>query len=235
MHRFRARLNYANVMSTVAVFMALGGGAYAAVGLIPGRDGVIHGCYKKKTGNLRLVSAGRNCSRSERSIAFNQQGRTGIKGARGTTGARGATGLRGIPGVTGATGATGAKGEQGLQGPGATSFTTTLAQGSGNVVLATLNNGLTVYGSCGVGNVVVDLETTNGSNNFQGSGTVLTAGNLTPVAFNGGSAGFGSTNSSSSDIAAIARDSTVGRFARVDVHGTYGSPCTFWGMITPSA
>jgi hypothetical protein len=37
--RFRLRLNYSNVMATVAVFIALGGGAYAAVALPPGSVG----------------------------------------------------------------------------------------------------------------------------------------------------------------------------------------------------
>jgi len=37
------------------------------------------------------------------------------------------------------------------------------------------------------------------------------------------------------DMNVIARDSTAGgTFARIDAHGTFGSPCTFWGMITPS-
>jgi hypothetical protein len=65
MRRFCPRLTYANVMSTVAVFVALGGGAYAAVSSIPGPDGVIHACYAKKKGNLRLIAAGRRCSKRE--------------------------------------------------------------------------------------------------------------------------------------------------------------------------
>jgi hypothetical protein len=45
MHRFRPRVTYANVMASIAVFVALGGGAYAAVSAaIPGQFHVIHGC-----------------------------------------------------------------------------------------------------------------------------------------------------------------------------------------------
>jgi hypothetical protein len=228
MHRFGPRLTYANVMSTIAVFIALGGGAYAAVSSIPGPDGVIHGCYQKKHGDLRLVSAGKKCARSERAIAFNQQGRTGARG-RGVVGARGIQGVQGVPGVPGA------RGEQGPQGPGATTFTTTLAQGSGSVPLATLSNGITVNGGCGLGsNVYIDLETTDHSNNFQGSGIVIFTEKLTPVQVNGGNTGFGSNNPTESDVEAMARDSAVGKFARIDVHGSFGSPCTFWGMIIPS-
>src|SRR6267378_43627 len=85
MHRLRPRLTYANVMATIAVFVAVGGGAYAAVSAIPDRYNVIHGCYKKHKGNLRLVASGR-CSRSERAIAFNQRGREGRQGPRGFQG-----------------------------------------------------------------------------------------------------------------------------------------------------
>jgi hypothetical protein len=45
MHRFRPRVTYANVMASIAVFVALGGGAYAAVSAaIPDQFHVIHGC-----------------------------------------------------------------------------------------------------------------------------------------------------------------------------------------------
>ena len=40
MDRFRPRLSYANVMATVAVFIALGGGALAATSFV-GSDGKI--------------------------------------------------------------------------------------------------------------------------------------------------------------------------------------------------
>jgi hypothetical protein len=226
MHHLRDRLTYANVISTIAVFIALGGGAYAAVSSIPGPDGVIHGCYKKRGGSLRLVPAGKRCSRRERSIAFNQTGPRGPRGA----GTRGSQGSRGFPGSPGATGA---KGEQGPPGPGATTFTTTLAQGSSNVTIATLNNGLNVVGACGASNVSVVLKTASGASNFQGSGTRNEAGAPVAVDANGGS-GVESSNATAADVDVIARDSAVGKFARIDVHGSSGSPCTFWGMIIPS-
>ena len=75
--RLTPRLTYANVVATLALVLAVGGGAYAAVGSIPGPGGVIHGCYQKQGGNLRLVGGGKRCSASENAIAFNQQGRPG--------------------------------------------------------------------------------------------------------------------------------------------------------------
>ena len=224
MHRFRPSLSYANVMSTVAVFAALGGGAYAAVSSIPGPGGVIHGCYQKKNGTLRLVPAGKKCAKSEKAIAFNQKGVPGRPG------------LPGAAGVPGAAGTAGANGEQGPQGPGATTFTKTVEPGREGI-LATLGNGVRVKAICGIiSAVVLELETTDANNTFQGSGIAVDAlGEPKPVSLNGGGKGFSSNGVAHADIEAIARDSAVGKFARIDVHGEYGSPCTFWGMVTPSS
>ena len=52
----RSRLTYANVMATGAMFIALGGGAYALSG-VPDRGGVYHGCVAK-SGALRVVTTG---------------------------------------------------------------------------------------------------------------------------------------------------------------------------------
>jgi hypothetical protein len=76
----RPRLTYANVASTLALILATGGGAYAAASSIPGPNGVIHGCYRKTGGALRLVAAGARCSKPERAIAFNQRGVPGPAG-----------------------------------------------------------------------------------------------------------------------------------------------------------
>jgi hypothetical protein len=84
--RFRPRITYANVTATLALVLATGGGAYAAVSSIPGSDGVIRGCYQKKKGNLRLVRAGKKCSKGEKAIAFNQRGRQGVPGPQGPAG-----------------------------------------------------------------------------------------------------------------------------------------------------
>lgn len=86
------------VVAFVAVALAIGGFAFAA---IPDRNGVIHACYKKKKGALRVVSSSRKCSRRERALAWNRRGRPGL---RGRTGARGRTGRTGRAGATGPAG-----------------------------------------------------------------------------------------------------------------------------------
>src|SRR5207302_5117398 len=95
-----SRLTYANVMATVAVFLALGGGAYALSG-IPDRGGVFHGCVSNATGILRVVKSTSSCQkaktlrrngkrvrlRGEFAVSWNQQGPRGVTGPMGVTGA----------------------------------------------------------------------------------------------------------------------------------------------------
>jgi Collagen triple helix repeat (20 copies) len=235
MHRFRPRLTYANVMSTLAAFLALGGGAYAAVSSIPGADGVIHGCYQKGRGNLRLVPTHKKCARGEKAIAFNQNGPQGLPGAQGVRGVQGFRGIVGSAGASGAAGTPGTRGEQGPPGPGASTFSTTLAQEAGSSTFATLGNGLTVRGKCSASAVFLEIETTSQANSLQVSGTKsVDAGTVESLEIEGSAAVLPISGASEANVDVLARDSSVGKFARIDVHGRFGSPCTFWGMVIPS-
>ena len=79
-------------MATIAMFVALGGGAYALTG-IPGRGGVFHGCVSHKTGVLRVVKSSSSCvkprthgkhrTRGEFAVEWNQRGRPGAPGRPG--------------------------------------------------------------------------------------------------------------------------------------------------------
>src|SRR6476646_11817719 len=60
----RSRLTYANVVATGALFLALGGGAYALTG-IPDRGGVFHGCVDPKTSVLRVVKTASSCRKTK--------------------------------------------------------------------------------------------------------------------------------------------------------------------------
>ena len=97
--RIRAGLTYANVMATIAVFVALGGGAIAATGLI-GADGKIRGCVSKK-GQLTVLKGGQKCKRGQTAISWNQTGPAGQPGSAGATGPKGETGEKGDKGDTG--------------------------------------------------------------------------------------------------------------------------------------
>src|ERR1035437_6180067 len=108
MPRITAHLSYANAMSSIAVFMVLGGGAYAAVSSIPGPGGVIQGCYQKNKGTLRVIKPGQKCAKSsEVALSWNQKGVPGAPGAAGAVGATGAAGAAGAAGGAGSQGSPG--------------------------------------------------------------------------------------------------------------------------------
>jgi hypothetical protein len=111
--------------AAAAVALATG----VAFGAIPDSGGVIHGCYNKTNGKLRVADATNpklgDCVGSETALDWNKQGvqgpqgvpgAQGPKGDRGDTGAAGPQGIPGAQGPKGDTGATGAAGPQGLKG-----------------------------------------------------------------------------------------------------------------------
>jgi hypothetical protein len=117
MKAIRPRLTYANVVATGALFLALGGGAYALTG-VPDHSGVFHGCVSRRTGGLRVVTSARSCHATRRrhgrvvdpgesAIAWNQQGPRGLQGQ----------GIRGPQGLQGLQGNMGLKGDKGDTGP----------------------------------------------------------------------------------------------------------------------
>jgi hypothetical protein len=93
-------------MATIAVFLALGGGAYAVGGFV-GSDGQIHACVTSK-GKLTIARAGESCPRHQTQIAWNQRGLPGGNGAPGGTSG---------PGPKGDKGDQGEQGKQGVTGP----------------------------------------------------------------------------------------------------------------------
>lgn len=103
----RRHLTYANVVASLALFLALGGAAFAATQLPRNSVG---------TGQLKpeAVTAGKIAKRTRNQLR-GAQGPQGPQGKTGKTGPKGATGARG---ATGATGATGAKGANGTDGTG---------------------------------------------------------------------------------------------------------------------
>jgi hypothetical protein len=172
------------------------------------------------------------------SVLKRLQGKAGRAGTNGSTGPKGEPGPQGSPGPKGEPGQ---RGEIGPQGPGASSFATTVPQEAEGVTVANLNNGAIVQAFCigGTEQVQLALETPSGVH-LQVSGTESVEKTLFPL--DGDNSGVGSVvKGRSADIDAIARDSSLGgRFARVDVHGSFvssppGAPCDVWGMVTPAS
>jgi hypothetical protein len=75
----------------------LAGGA--ALAAIPDSSGVIHGCYQKNVGNLRVIdpSAGDSCRPPEIALNWSQTGPKGRQGRRGRRATPAQLGLRAPP------------------------------------------------------------------------------------------------------------------------------------------
>src|ERR1700754_49918 len=103
----RRHLTYANVAASLALFLALGGAAYAATQLPKNSVG---------TNQIRkeAVTAGKIARKTRQQL----QGDRGPQGPQGPQGKTGKTGAKGATGARGATGATGARGANGTDGTG---------------------------------------------------------------------------------------------------------------------
>ena len=108
-------LSYANVMATIAVFVALGGGAYAVTALP--RNSVT--TIQVKNGSLLAKDFKKGQLKAGKNGAVGPQGPRGLAGPTGLTGPAGANGLNGTNGTNGAPGADGtAKAYGYVSGPG---------------------------------------------------------------------------------------------------------------------
>jgi hypothetical protein len=213
------------------VVAALGGGvAYAT---IPDSSGVIHACMLKNLGTIRLIdtATGQKCSATfETVVDWNERGQQGLPGATGPAGPQGPKGDKGDEGPQGPEGPAGPAGQP---GPGASTFTATVA--SGTDTLVALDNGVTLTGSCATSTVGVGL----GANLLEASGLLTKDTAIEPVDFGAPNfvAVWWDESASDIDFTGLARNAGTnsGKFARIDVHGHFGSPCSFWGMIIPSS
>jgi hypothetical protein len=105
MHRLRRlRFTYANVVASIALFVALGGTGYAATQLAPNSVGT----RQLKRG---AVTAAKINARTRRALkgAAGPAGTTGPQGARGPAGANGVNGVNGVNGTKGADGTVSSK------------------------------------------------------------------------------------------------------------------------------
>jgi len=105
------------IAAVAAVILAAASGiAYAS---IPDANGLIHSCYQKIKGQLRVINTdnGQNCNPNEVSLNWNQTGPQGPQGAQGTQGPAGPAGPQGAQGPQGAAGPQGNPGPQGPPGP----------------------------------------------------------------------------------------------------------------------
>jgi len=90
------------VVATIAA-LAIVVAAGVAWATIPDGSGVIHSCFKKQGGALRLIDpgAGGNCGSSENTLSWTQTGPGGVQGVQGIQGPQGDQGVQGKQGPPG--------------------------------------------------------------------------------------------------------------------------------------
>lgn len=108
-HGLRPAWKRAIVASAAAAALLVAAGvAYAT---IPDSNGVIHGCYARSGGSLRVIDASvTNCKSTETSLDWNVQGPQGPQGPTGPTGPAGPQGTAGPQGPQGPAGPQGPPG-----------------------------------------------------------------------------------------------------------------------------
>src|ERR1700742_2055730 len=163
----RRHLTYANVAATLALFLALGGAAYAATQL-----------PKNSVGTKQLKKGAVTAAK------INVKTRNALRGATGPAGPQGKTGKTGKTGAKGATGPQGKTGNQGEAGTGpafevftsgktVTTAPTTVVAGtlpagayvvSADVYLESAGKLTTVTCSLNVGGIVAEAAGTVGAN-----------------------------------------------------------------------
>jgi tail collar domain len=79
------RLSHATVVAYAALFVALGGSAYAIGSVSAPASGVIAACYSKRSGDLRVLTSGR-CHHGEHRLVWNKRGAPGPTGPQGPAG-----------------------------------------------------------------------------------------------------------------------------------------------------
>ena len=102
-HALRAAL-----VVVLAAALIVSAGATSMVAQAPPEEGVIHGCYHKTNGKLRIVEKPGECKSQEIAIWWNETGAAGDPGPKGDPGDPGPKGDPGDPGPQGEPGPSGA-------------------------------------------------------------------------------------------------------------------------------
>ena len=93
MSKLRSQRTYVTVGVTLALVLGATGFAMAS---IPGHGGIIHACYQKNDGSLRVIDRSKagstgKCRKSEKPLSWNKNGPPGVQGMPGPQGPPGAS------------------------------------------------------------------------------------------------------------------------------------------------
>jgi len=204
MRGLRAHLSYANVMSSIAVFMVLGGSAYAAATLPRNSVGSTQlksnavTSSKVKNGSLQSADFGPGQMPTGATGATGAQGPSGPAGPAGSPGAKGDTGAKGDkgdaclssdPACRGPKGDAGQNGQDGAPGPSAQRLDVSVDNGSSSDVAVVGNFTLRFVCSGDAAHRLFTLGVPGGSGGIQLSGIKTisdTSGSTVPFAAGAG-------------------------------------------------
>jgi hypothetical protein len=242
MSKLRSGLTYANVISTLCLFMLLGGGAYAAFKL-----------PNNSVGSKQIKKNAVNSSKvKDRSLLAGDfkagqlpagpAGPQGLPGAKGDAGEQGTPGLKGDPCPPSDANCKGPKGDTGQQGPGTISFNTQWGRDS-IYHTATTINGLKVEALCSVSpnnNVELILQRDGTDRSMYGWGTQDTNGTLSPATSetsNGELVKFHATsgnNSAQLDVVAFSvAPGETENYTRYSLDVLSAGACNVHGLVIP--
>jgi hypothetical protein len=212
--KLQSSLTYANVMATIAVFLAVSGGAYAAI-TIP-RNSVGSGQLER---NAVSSSKVRDGSLQLKDFKSGQL----PSGARGPRGATGPQGLKGDPGQPGL---------PGTPGPGTI---TTDGQTVANDVFhaVPIGAGLELNVDCSAGNANLFVEAISPSAVFYGWGTSWDGSTLTSVQNDGNLHVDGDGTVDIDGVARAVAPGTSSGYAHVDVNIISASACNYHALVIP--
>jgi hypothetical protein len=229
MPKLRPGLTYANVIATLALFIALGGGAYAALKLP--KNSVGSKQIKKNAVTSKKVKNGSLLP-------------SDFKPGQLPAGARGAQGPKGDKGDAcppSDASCKGPKGDTGQRGPGTMSYDGQFENDSQSHLIASVNGvRITIYcanaGGTGVG---LRIEREDTAHDLQGWGTLSTGGAVSraTVTTVGDEKGFmldsGTTIADLDVVAKAPGPGVTPGYTRVDLNGIQGGACNYHALVIP--
>jgi hypothetical protein len=226
--RTRSSLTYANVMATLALFLALGGGAYAAFKL-----------PKNSVGSKQIKANAVNSSKvQDRSLLAGDfkagQLPAGERGPQGVQGIQGLNGGKGDPCLPSDPNCKGPKGDPGQQGPGALSLDGQVPANGAAAPIHTIN-GMTLEILCQpASGIDVYVKKVDSNDGFYGWGTKNEDGTIAEVMPFPDK--MQATGANRAQLAVVARSTGTGatvKWTRFDVLGIRGSACNYHALIIP--
>jgi hypothetical protein len=254
--KIQSGLTYANVMATIAVFLALGGGAYAAakIGSNDIKNGAVESVHLKDgdVGNDDLAKNAVGSGKVRNGSLLNEdfkagelpsgprgsagaqgaQGSQGLTGPQGPTGPKGDTGSQGPIGPKGNTGSPGAPGSPGPAAPEAFTFNRSSPEFSGFLVLLPTVHvqGIAVYIACNANGVFYTFHSTNGIGVV---GTEQASFGAPTGIHTGGNPDVTFGGNTALDLDVIVSDNAIGKwveFHLTSLHKVNEKTC-FWGGV----